>query len=66
MTIQTTLPGVEARVSAEEWAARVNLAACYRVVALHGWTDQIFTHISAAVPGIEPRPASFRSRRKSS
>lgn len=53
MNIQTTLPEVQDRVSAAEWDARVNLAACYRVVALHGWTDQIFTHISAAVPGEE-------------
>ncbi|NRR30349.1 class II aldolase/adducin family protein [Oxalobacteraceae bacterium] len=33
-----------------EWQARVELAACYRLVALHGWDDVIYTHISAAVP----------------
>src|SRR5437763_15073044 len=38
-------------VTAEEWAARVDLAACYRLVALFGWDDLIFTHISARVPG---------------
>ncbi len=37
----------------DEWRARVDLAACYRLVALHGWDDWIFTHISARVPGPE-------------
>src|SRR5262245_4208826 len=45
---------VKARVSAEEWQARVDLAAVYRLVALHGWDDIIFTHISIRVPGPEP------------
>jgi len=40
-------------VSAEEWQARVDLAAAYRLVALYGWDDLIFTHISARVPGPE-------------
>jgi ribulose-5-phosphate 4-epimerase/fuculose-1-phosphate aldolase len=44
---------VKGRVSAEEWQARVELAALYRLVALHGWDDMIFTHISARVPGPE-------------
>lgn len=35
----------------EEWAQRVALAACYRLVAMYGWDDLIFTHISARVPG---------------
>ena len=34
-----------------EWAQRVNLAACYRLVEHFGWTDLIYTHISARVPG---------------
>lgn len=34
-----------------EWQARVDLAACYRLHALYGWTDLIYTHISARVPG---------------
>ncbi|MBU6406436.1 MAG: class II aldolase/adducin family protein [Alphaproteobacteria bacterium] len=41
------------QVSAEEWQARVDLAALYRLVALHGWDDLIFTHISIRVPGPE-------------
>ena len=40
-----------AHVTAEEWAARVDLAAAYRAVALYGWDDLVFTHISARVPG---------------
>lgn len=38
-----------------EQALRVDLAAAYRLVALHGWDDLIFTHISARVPGPEHR-----------
>jgi ribulose-5-phosphate 4-epimerase/fuculose-1-phosphate aldolase len=30
---------------------RVDLAACYRLVALYGWDDLVFTHISARIPG---------------
>ena len=41
------------KVSAEEWKARVDLAALYRLVAVHGWDDMIFTHISARIPGPE-------------
>ena len=40
-------------MSAEEWQQRVDLAACYRLVARYGWDDLIFTHISARVPGPE-------------
>ncbi|GGC61264.1 class II aldolase/adducin family protein [Chelatococcus reniformis] len=44
---------VKDRVSAEEWAVRVDLAACYRLVAHFGWDDLIYTHLSARVPGPE-------------
>lgn len=44
---------LKGRVSAEEWQARVDCAALYRLVALHGWDDMIFTHISMRVPGPE-------------
>src|SRR3954466_1962255 len=44
---------LEGKVGAEEWKQRVDLAALYRVVALYGWDDLIFTHISARVPGPE-------------
>ena len=38
-------------VSDEEWSIRVDLAAAYRLVALFGWDDLIFTHLSARIPG---------------
>ena len=41
------------RVSAEEWELRVNLAACYRLVARYGMTDLIYNHITARLPGPE-------------
>jgi ribulose-5-phosphate 4-epimerase/fuculose-1-phosphate aldolase len=40
-------------MTTEERQARVELAALYRLVALHGWDDMIFTHLSARVPGPE-------------
>lgn len=43
--------GVRNRVSDEEWQVRVDLAACYRLIAMHGWDDLVFTHISGRVPG---------------
>jgi len=46
-------PQLRGAVSAEEWQLRVDLAACYRLVALFGWDDLIFTHISARMPGPE-------------
>jgi ribulose-5-phosphate 4-epimerase/fuculose-1-phosphate aldolase len=39
------------RVSAEEWQLRCDLAAAYRLVALYGWSDLVFTHISLRLPG---------------
>jgi ribulose-5-phosphate 4-epimerase/fuculose-1-phosphate aldolase len=44
---------VKSRVSEAEWKLRVDLAACYRLVALYGWDDLIFTHISARLPGTD-------------
>ncbi|EMD83612.1 class II aldolase/adducin family protein [Pacificimonas flava] len=44
---------VKSRVSEEEWQVRTDLAAAYRLVALYGWDDLIFTHLSARVPGPE-------------
>jgi ribulose-5-phosphate 4-epimerase/fuculose-1-phosphate aldolase len=39
------------QVSAAEWQARVDLAACYRLIALHGMNDLIYNHVTARVPG---------------
>ena len=46
-------PSLKNQVSPEEWQLRVDLAACYRLVAAYGWSDLIFTHISARIPGPE-------------
>jgi ribulose-5-phosphate 4-epimerase/fuculose-1-phosphate aldolase len=46
-------PNLKDQVSAAEWQTRVDLAACYRLIALYGCDDLIFTHISAKVPGSE-------------
>jgi ribulose-5-phosphate 4-epimerase/fuculose-1-phosphate aldolase len=52
-TIRTKIKSLQSQVTAAEWRTRVDLAACYRLVALYGWDDLIFTHISARVPGPE-------------
>ncbi|NBA98338.1 class II aldolase/adducin family protein [Pseudomonas sp. R5(2019)] len=55
MSELSTLPApvttTRQRVSAEEWEVRVKLAAAYRLAALLRWTDHIYTHFSARVPG---------------
>jgi len=48
---QLDIPAMQSRVTPHEWAVRVDLAACYRLVADFGWDDLVFTHISARVPG---------------
>ena len=45
------IPNRREQVPPEEWRQRVDLAAAYRLVALFGWDDLVFTHISARVPG---------------
>jgi ribulose-5-phosphate 4-epimerase/fuculose-1-phosphate aldolase len=52
-TTQAPFASLKGQVSAEEWQARVDLAALYRLVALEGWDDMIFTHLSARVPGTD-------------
>ena len=49
----TAITSLKNQVSPEEWQLRVDLAAAYRLVALYGWDDLVFTHISARVPGPE-------------
>lgn len=48
-----TSPAALAGVSEAEWQIRCDLAALYRLVAHHRWTDFIYTHLSARVPGPE-------------
>ncbi len=52
-TAALNIPTRKGTVSDEEWNARVDLAACYRLVADFGWSDLVFTHITARVPGTE-------------
>ena len=47
------VPSLRDKVSPEEWAVRLDLAACYRLVANFGWEDLVFTHITARVPGAD-------------
>jgi ribulose-5-phosphate 4-epimerase/fuculose-1-phosphate aldolase len=47
------IPSLKDSVSPEEWQLRVDLAACYRLVAAYGWSDLVFTHVSARIPGPE-------------
>ena len=44
-----------AKVAADEWRARVELAACYRIFAHLGWTELIYNHITLRLPGSEKR-----------
>jgi ribulose-5-phosphate 4-epimerase/fuculose-1-phosphate aldolase len=48
-----TVHKLKDQVSPEEWAMRVDLAACYRLVEMFGWSDLLGTHLSARVPGEE-------------
>jgi ribulose-5-phosphate 4-epimerase/fuculose-1-phosphate aldolase len=47
------IPNRRDLVSDAEWRQRVDLAAAYRLVALFGWDDLVFTHISARLHGAE-------------
>ena len=53
MSAPATSPTIRDQVTDAEWQTRVDLAAAYRLVALYGWDDLIFTHISARVPGAD-------------
>ncbi len=46
-------PSLRDRVTKEEWQMRVDLAAAYQLAAIFKWTDLIYTHFSARVPGTE-------------
>lgn len=52
----TEIPRLEGKVSDVEWAARVQLAATYRLCAVYGWTDLVFTHISYKLPDEDGQP----------
>ncbi len=42
---------IREQVSDAEWNTRVELAACYRLMAIYGMTDLVYNHITARVPG---------------
>lgn len=44
---------LKGKVSDAEWQTRVELAACYRLLVIHGWDDLIHTHVSARIPGTD-------------
>jgi len=47
------IPSLKGKVTDEEWALRVDLAAAYRIIAHYGWDDLVFTHLSVRIPGPE-------------
>ena len=49
--MSATMMQTPGAISREEWDTRVDLAACYRLFVHFGWTDLVFTHLSARVPG---------------
>jgi ribulose-5-phosphate 4-epimerase/fuculose-1-phosphate aldolase len=51
MNYSADFPSIKHKVSAEEWQARLDLAACYRLVDKYGMTDLIYNHITSRVPG---------------
>jgi len=53
MNYETTFKSVKDSVSPQEWQARVDLAACYRLVDSYDMTDLIYNHITSKVPGTE-------------
>ena len=50
---QVRIASMRGKVGAAEWQARVDCAACYRLVALFGMNDLVYNHVSARVPGEE-------------
>jgi ribulose-5-phosphate 4-epimerase/fuculose-1-phosphate aldolase len=51
MNYATDFKTVRDQVSPQEWQARLDLAACYRLVDAYGMTDLIYNHITARIPG---------------
>ena len=51
MTVNQQISTCQQQVSSDEWRARVDLAAFFRIVASYGWDDLLLAHISARLPG---------------
>ena len=50
-TLEANISHRPTHIGTEEWRVRVDLAACYRLIAHFGWDDLVLTHNSARVPG---------------
>ena len=51
---------LKSQITEREWQLRLDLAATYRLIALYGWDDLIYTHVSLRIPG--PRTSfSYKS-----
>ena len=44
---------LRSQITDQEWQLRLDLAATYRLIALYGWDDLIYTHVSLRIPGPE-------------
>ncbi len=53
------IPSMKQLVSAEEWQLRCDLAACYRLVALYGWSDLVFSAAASIGSSLLARPSAF-------
>ena len=53
MAFHTDFPSIQSEVSPQEWQARLDLAATYRLVDLYGMTDLIYNHITLRIPGTD-------------
>jgi hypothetical protein len=51
MNYTTNFKTIRDEVSPDEWQARLDLAACYRLIDAYGMTDLIYNHITARIPG---------------
>ena len=51
--LEIDLPDCPAGMDPVEWEARLDLAACYRLVDCHGWTSVVYNHITARIPGTD-------------
>ena len=49
----TALPQAPVGMDDNEWEARLDLAACYRMVAHYGWTSVVYNHITLRIPGTD-------------
>ncbi len=51
--LKIEFPKKPTHFSQDEWEARVNLAACYRLANYYGWTSTVYNHITLRVPNTD-------------